>query len=495
MSVLVLGAGVSELVCAHTLARSGRRVLVLEDRAEREALSLDRGWVPPRLVRELALGPRGPSTGSGQGLRILCPDPWAAAPLPGGGRLELWRDLARSVAAIRRVSPRDAAKWPEFCERMRRLARLLEHLYLQPPPDPMSHAIGDLVQLAALGFRARRAGRQGIEDLLRLLPMSVADWLDEWFENDALKGVLGAAGVMHLRQGPRSGGTAFVLLHHHVGSPAGVFRPPLSNLRQVLAGLPGVEIRRGAGVARIDVRNGRVAGVALASGEEIPASLVVSGADPRRTLLELADPGWLDPEAARALKRVRCRGVAARVRLALERASACPRLVVAPSLDYLERAYDDAKYGRLSRRPFVEAVSAGAGADGRQRLEAHVQYAPYALADGEWSDERRRALGDLVRGVFSLHLPDLDGAVVEQVLSPRDLEERYGYPEGQEHHAELALDQALWMRPVPALARYHTPIEGLYLCGPSTHPGGSVSGVPGYNAARAIGRDLRRRDS
>lgn len=506
MSVLVIGAGASELACAHTLARTGRRVLVLEGRAEQEELSLDRGWVPPQLVRELALGPsgpstglrtnsgQGPSTGSGQGLRIHLPDPWAAAPLPGGGRLELWRDLTRSVEAIRRVSPRDAARWPEFCERMSRLARLLEHLYLQPPPDPMSHAIGDLAQLAVLGFRARRTGRQAIEDWLRLLPMSVADWLDDWFENDALKGVLGVAGVTHLRQGPRSGGTAFVLLHHHVGSPAGVFRPPRSNLRQVLAGLPGVEIRRGAEVARIDVRNGRVAGVALASGEELPASIVVSGADPRRTLLELTDPAWLDPEVTRTLKRVRCRGVVARVRLALDRAPACPTLVVAPSLDYLEQAYDDAKYGRLSRRPFVEAVSAGAGADGRSRLEAHVQYAPYALADGEWSDERCRALGDLVRGILSQHLPDLGGTVVERVLSPRDLEERYGYPEGQQHHAELALDQALWMRPVPALARYRTPIEGLYLCGPGAHPGGSVSGVPGYNAARAIRHDLRRRE-
>ncbi|HEY7657778.1 MAG TPA: NAD(P)/FAD-dependent oxidoreductase [Burkholderiales bacterium] len=485
MSALVIGAGASELACAHILARSGRRVVVLEGCGEQQEPSPDRGWVPARLVRELALAPRGISVGH--------QDPWAAAPLPGGGRLELWSDLEGAVEAIRRVSPRDAAKWPEFCERMQRLARLLAHLYLQPPPDPLSDGIGDLAQLAVLGFQARRTGRQGMEDLLRLVPMSVADWLDEWFENDVLKGVLGAAGVMHLHQGPRSGGTAFNFLHHHVGSPAGVFRLPRSNLRQVLAGMPGVEIRRGAEIARIDVRNGRVAGVVLASGEEIPASLVVSGADPRRTLLELADPAWLDPEVTRALRRIRRRGVVARVGLALERPPACPTLVIAPALDYLERAYDDVKYGRLSRLPYVEAVSAGAGADGRPRLEAHVQYAPYALADGGWSEERRRALGNLVQGTLAQHLPELGAVEVERVLSPRDLEERHGYPEGQEHHAELALDQALWMRPVPALARYRTPIEGLYLCGAGTHPGGGVSGVPGYNAARAILRDLRRR--
>lgn len=485
VSVLVIGAGASELACAHILARSGRGVVVLEGRAGQEDLAPGRGWVPPRLAHELALPSRG--------LAVEHPDPWAAAPLPGGGRLELWRDTERSVAAIRRVSPRDAQRWPEFCRRMRRLARLLEQLYLQPPPDPLSGAIGDLAQLAVIGFHARRTGRQGIEDLLRLIPMSVADWLDEWFENDALKGVLGAAGVMHLHQGPRSGGTAFVLLHHHVGSPLGVFRPPRSNLRQMLAGLPGIEIRRGAEVGRINVRNGRVAGVALATGEEIAATVVVSGADPRRTLLDLADPAWLDPEATRALRRIRCRGVVARVRLAAERPLACPTLVVAPSLDYLERAYDDVKYDRVSRLPYVEAVSAGAGADGRPRLDAHVQYAPYAPADGDWSDERRRALGDLVQRMLGPHLPELGAAAVEQVLSPRDLEERHGYPEGQEHHAELALDQALWMRPVPALARYRTPIEGLYLCGPGMHPGGGVSGVPGYNAARAILRDFNRR--
>jgi phytoene dehydrogenase-like protein len=485
VNVLVIGTGASALACAHILARSGRGVVALEGRGEQQEPSPDRGWVPPRLVRELALGPRG--------ITVEWPDPWAAAPLPGGGRLELWRDMERSAEAIRRVSPRDAEKWPEFCRRMGRLARLLEPLYLQPPPDPLSNAIGDLAQLVMLGFRARRTGQQGIEDLLRLLPMSVADWLDEWFENDVLKGMLGAAGVMHLRQGPRSGGTAFALLHHHVGSPAGVFRPPRSNLRQVLAGLPGVEIRRGADIARINVRNGRVAGVALATGEEIPASIVVSGADPRRTLLDLADPAWLEPEVTRALRRIRCRGVVARVQVVLEHAPDCPAFVVAPSLDYLERAYDDAKYGRLSRQPYVETASAGVGADGKPRLEAHVQYAPYALADGDWSEALRRALGELVQGMLARHLPESGAARVERVHTPRDLEERHGFPEGQEHHAELALDQALWMRPVPALARYGTPIEGLYLCGPGMHPGGGVSGVPGYNAARAILRDLNRR--
>jgi phytoene dehydrogenase-like protein len=478
-SALVIGAGVDELVAAHLLARAGHRVVVLDDGARRE--DAESGWIPPRIVRDLAL--------DRHGLRIGHPDPWIVAPLPDGGRLGLWQDVARSVEAIRRVSPRDAAKWPAFCERMARLARLLEAVYAAPPPDPMTSELGELARLGALALRARRLGREGIEDLLRLLPMSVADFLDDWFESDALKGALGAAGVMHLQQGSRSGGTAFRLLHHHVGSPPGVFRPPGSNAGRVLAELPGVERRRDARVARIAVRQGRAVGVVLASGEEIAASVVVSGADPQRTLLGLVDPGWLDPELARAIRNVRRRGAVARVVLALERAPEFSTLAAAPSLDYLERAYDDAKYGRVSTRPYLEARVIETS-DHRHRVEVHVQYAPYALAESGWNEARRAALGDLVVGMLTPHLPPVLGRTV---LSPRELEETHGWPEGQAHHAELALDQVLWMRPVPALARYATPIEGLYLCGPAMHPGGGIAGAAGANAARIILRDLRRR--
>ncbi len=472
---LVLGAGVDELVAAHYLARAGHRVVVLDDRAARD--DAEAGWVPPRIARDLAL--------DRHGLKIDHPDPWVSAPLPDGSRLELWRDVARSAEAIRRLSTRDASKWPAFCERMARLGRLLGSVYTAPPPDPISRELGELARLAGLGLRARRLGRQGIEDLLRLLPMSVADFLDDWFESDLLKGLLGAAGVMHLQQGPRSGGTAFRLLHHHVGSPPGVFRPPCSNVARVLAELPGIERRRDAQVVRITVRAGRAVGVLLANGEEIAAPIVVSGADPQRTLLELVDPGWLDPELARAVRNVRSRGTVARVTLTLERAPGFSTLALAPSLDDLERAYDDAKYGRVSARPYLEASNAEPLADGRHRVNVHVQYAPYALADGEWDDARRAKLGDAVVAMLSPHLP----AVLERtVLSPRDLEEAYRWPGGQAHHAELALDQVLWMRPIPALARYATPIEGLYLCGPAMHPGGGIAGAAGANAARVIRR-------
>ena len=266
-----------------------------------------------------------------------------------------------------------------------------------------------------------------------------------------------------------------------------MFRPPRSNIRSVLAGLPGIELRRGVRVARIAARGGRVTGLALADGEEIAAPLVVSGMDPRRTLLALLEPGWLDPEFARAVGHIRARGVSARVDLTLEREPGFSTLVVAPSLDYLERGYDDVKYCRLSRQPYIEARHDETDAAGRHRLAVHVQYTPYAPADGDWDVTRSAALADTVVETLAPQVPALAGAIVERrVLAPPDLERLCGDPEGQPHHAELALDQAFWMRPLPELARYRTPIEGLYLCGPAMHPGAGIAGASGANAAREI---------
>lgn len=475
---IVIGAGANGLVAAHYLARHGRRVLVLERRSDSPA-SPDVGWVAPRIVRDLGL--------ERHGLRIERPDPWIATALPAGGRLELWRDTERSAEAIRRLSPADAAKWPAFSQRMRRLGRVLEALYGAPPPDIATRDLGELLRLAGLGLRVRRFGRQAVVDLLRILPMSVAELLDEWFETDALKAVLGAAGVTHLSQGPRSGGTAFGLLHHHVGSPAGVFRPPLSNLGAVLEALPGIEVRRGAVVAQIAVTAGRATGVALAGGEEIAAPLVVSGADPRATLLGLVGPGWLDPEFVAAVRHIKYRGVAARVTLTLSRPAGFRTLLVAPSPDYLERAYDDAKYGRVSKHPWVEAHAQD------HQVVAHVQYAPYALAGGGWDDSRRRALGEAALERLCECAPELRGALTGlEVLTPRDLEDRFGLTEGHAYHGELTLDQILFMRPVPGWGRYRTPVRGLYLCGAGTHPGGAIAGGAGRNAAGVILKDARR---
>jgi phytoene dehydrogenase-like protein len=481
---IIIGGGINELVAGHYLARAGHRVLVVTERSSVGNAPFDAAWISPGIVRDLVL--------DRHGLSVRHEDPWAVAALADGARLELSHDIARSADEIRKQSPHDAANWPEFCARMHALARVLESLYVEPPPDPLANELIDLGQLARVALRVRGLGRRGIEDLLRLLPMSVADLLDEWFESDALKGVLGAAGIRHLYQGPRSGGTAFNFLHHHVGSPAGVFRQPLTNVARALTGLPGVESRH-AKVAQIKVQQGRVAGVVLSSGEEIDASLVVSGVHPRRTLLELLDPAWLDPQLVRAVQRIRSRGVVAELAFVLSRDPGFTTLVIAPSLDYLERAYDEAKYGRISREPYLEARYAGVADNGEHQLHVHFQYVPHARRDGDWDDDRRSAVAKLAVECVSRQVAGFAGSVIGQtVRSPLELESTYGYPEGQAYHAELGLDQILWMRPVPDLAQYRTPIRGLYLCGLAMHPGGGIAGAAGANAGRTILRDLRK---
>jgi len=439
---IVIGAGANGLVAAHYLARAGKRLVVVEQHQVPD-LSADIGWVPPRVIRDLGLN----------ALRLEQPDPWVTIPLDGGGTLELSRDMARSVEAIRRVSPADAAKWPDFCARMRSLAGVLERLYLVPAPDIETRDPRELARIAGLGLYVRRLGKQTVIDLARVLPMSIAELLDDWFENDALKGALGALGVWHLKQGPRAGGTAFNFLHHHVGSAAGVFRPVQSNVTQTLNEMKRVEVRRGSR-ATVLAENGRATGVVLANGETIRAPLVVSSAPPRATLQPLAIE--LYPDFARAVGNIKARGVVARGRLTLGQAPAYSNLCIAPTLEYLERAYDDAKYGRASAAPYIEVQRT----DGN-RLELHVQYVPPGTQDGL---EQR----------------------VAQILKVRPDQVKLQAAEESLYHGELTLDQILFMRPVPGWSRYRTPIEGLYLCGSGTHPGGGIPGAAGRNAAREI---------
>jgi len=441
---IVIGAGANGLVTAHYLARAGKRVLVVEQHQNPDTTA-DIGWVPPRVIQELGV----------RNLQLEEPDPWLTAPLPSGGALELSRDMGKSVEAIRRISPADAVKWPEFSARMHRLASVLERLYLAPPPDIETRDPRELARIGGLGLYVRRLGKQAVIDLARILPMSIAELLDDWFDSDALKGALGALGIWHLKQGPRSGGTAFNFLHHHVGSPAGVFRPSRSNVTQTLAGMNGIEVRRGAR-ATVLAKNGRASGVVLderGGGETILAPMVVSSADPRSTLEPVAIE--LDPEFAWAVGNIKARGVVARGPFEPGTTPAYWNLCIAPSLDYLERAYDDSKYGRDSAAPYVEVQRTNG------RFELHVQYVVPGTHDG-LTERVAKALN----------------APPEAIALQPAHESLY--------HGELTLDQILFMRPVPGWSRYRTPIEGLYLCGSGTHPGGGIPGAAGRNAAREI---------
>jgi phytoene dehydrogenase-like protein len=443
--VIVIGAGANGLVAAHYLARAGKRVVVVEQHQNPDTTA-DIGWVPPRVIQELGV----------RNLQLEEPDPWLTVPLPSGGTLELSRTMAKSVEAIRRISPADAAKWPEFSARMHRLASVLEKLYLASPPDIETRDPRELARIGGLGLYVRRLGKQAVIDLARILPMSIAELLDDWFESDALKGALGALGIWHLKQGPRSGGTAFNFLHHHVGSPVGVFRPSRSNVTQALAGMNRIELRRGAR-ATVLAKNGRASGVVLdkRGGEEtILAPMVVSSADPRSTLAPVAIE--LDPEFAWAVRNIKARGVVARGMFEPGTAPAYWNLCIAPSLEYLERAYDDSKYGRDSAAPYVEVQRTN------RRLELHVQYVVPGTHDG------------------------LTERVAKALNAPPDAIALQPAEESL-YHGELTLDQILFMRPVPGWSRYRTPIEGLYLCGSGTHPGGGIPGAAGRNAAREIG--------
>ena len=439
---IVIGAGANGLVAAHYLARAGKRVLVVEQHQTPDP-SADVGWVPPLVLKELGV----------RSVKIEAPDPWLTIPLAAGGTLELSRDPGKAADAIRRVNPADAEKWPEFSARMRTLARVLERLYLAPAPDIETRNPRELARIGGLGLFVRRLGKQAVIDLARILPMSIAELLDDWFESDALKGALGALGIWHLKQGPRAGGTAFNFLHHHVGSPAGVFRPARSNATQALSELTGVDVRRGQR-ATVLAKNGRATGVVLdQSGETLQAPLVVSSAPPRSTLEPIAIE--LDPEFARAVRNIKARGAVARGTLALERSPGYATLCVAPSLDYLERAYDDAKYGRDSATPYVELQRTNG------RVEVHVQY----IGKGSHAE-----LPGRVARALDVRVDQLQLQAAEESL----------------YHGELTLDQVLFMRPVPGWSRYRTPIEGLYLCGSGTHPGGGIPGAAGRNAAREI---------
>jgi phytoene dehydrogenase-like protein len=515
---IVIGAGANGLATAALLAKKGRRILVLERRdvaggtnATEEfhpgyrvsACRDDVGWVPDPLVRRLQLGIHG--------LHWL-PVPAGLVSLSANGPpVATYPDISRTVDALRTLSPVDAGRWADFTAFVDRVAGFLRAAYSVRAPKVQSRAFGDLVALAGLGRRLRRLGKRDMMEVLRVVPMPVADLGEEWFSLDSLRALLAVAGTRDVMHGPMSGGTALVFLHQQVGQPAGsigVRRVPRGGtgvLASAFAGAAreaGVEIRLGADVSELMVERARVTGVRLTTGEELGATHVVSSADPKRSFGWI-DPVWLDPELLRAVDNIRMRGSTARVHYALD---ALPRfqsgglevprdalggtLVVAPSVVSVERGYDAAKFGEVPESPALSMtiptlIDPSLAPDRRHILSVTAHHVPYARRGG-WDRGAAESLGEQVTKMVAEVAPDLLERMLHRwVLTPADLESRYACTEGNLSHGELALDQYLFMRPIPSSSRYATPLPGFWLCGTGSHPVSS-SGA----AAMLVEREL-----
>jgi phytoene dehydrogenase-like protein len=516
---IVVGAGHNGLVCAAYLARAGRKVLVLERRhlvggatiteeihpgfkysCCSYVVSLMRPWI----IRDLDL-PR-------HGYEVL-PLESTFTPFPDGRYLLRDSDPERTRRAIAAFSPRDAEVYRRFGQEMGELGRLVKPLIDEPAPDPLSRRAGDLLRLARLARRVRGQGDDWLIANLKMMTMSAADFLAERFECEQLIAPMAISGIIGTFLGVRSPGTAYVLLHHYMGEIDGSFRAwglPKGGTGAVAEAIAssaralGVEIRTETPVARVLMKGGAASGVVLENGDEIHARAVVSGVDPHRTFLGLVGAEHLDPELAQQVRRFKMRGSSGKVNLALDGLPdfAClpgggPHLqgdiTIAPSIDYLERAYDDAKYGAFSRRPFMDVVIPSltdptVAPPGKHVMSIFVQYAPYKLKEGaaDWPNQRQ-AFGDAVVDTLAEYMPNLKSRILHrQVLTPWDLEQVYGLTEGNIFHGELSLEQLAFLRPLPGWSRYRTPVRRLWMCASGTHPGGGIMGAPGALCAQTM---------
>jgi phytoene dehydrogenase-like protein len=516
---IVVGAGHNGLICAAYLAKAGRKVLVLERRHQvggattteeiyrgfkfsccSYVVSLLRPWI----IRDLDL-PR-------YGYEVL-PLEETFTPFPDGRYLMRDSDPERTKRQIAKFSPRDAEIYKQFGQRMAELGRLVKPMIDGLAPDPISRNPFELKRLAGFAKHLRGQGDEWLIGNIKMMTMSAVDFLSEWFESEQLIAPMSVSGIIGTFLGIRSPGTAYVLLHHYMGEIDGSYRAwglpkgGTGAIAQAIADsarASGVEIRLEAPVKQALIRNGRAAGVVLDNGDEIEAKTVISGVDPHRTFLRLIGEQHLDPEFTAQVKRFKLRGSSGKVNLALDALPefAClpgfgPQLrgdiTIAPSIDYLERAYDDAKYGAFSRRPFMDIVIPSltdptVAPPGKHTMSIFVQYAPYNLKAGasDWPNQRD-AFGDAVIDTLSEYMPNLKSRILHrQVLTPWDLEQIYGLTEGNIFHGELSLEQLAFLRPVAGWSRYQTPVQDLWMCASGTHPGGGIMGAPGALCAQTM---------
>jgi phytoene dehydrogenase-like protein len=514
---IVIGGGHNGLTAAAYLARAGRKVVVLERRHVLGGAAVTEEVFPgfkfsvcsyvvsllrPEIIRDLDL-PR-------HGLEIL-PLDGTFTPMPNGDYLWRVNDHARTRREIARHSKLDAEAYDEYGKAMVEMARFVKPILNMTPPDPASLNPRDLMKLLFLGRRFRALTDLDRYNQLQLMTMSAVDFLDQWFETDVLKATMSASGIIGTFLGVRSPGTAYVLLHHYMGEIDGAFRSwgfarggtgAISNAIASAAREAGVEIRTEAPVARISVRAGKADGVVLANGDDLQAGMVLSSVDPNLTFLRFIERKELPDDFVEEVQRYKYRGSSGKVNLALD---ALPEfrslpgngphlrgaISISPSVDYMERAYDQAKYGEFSHRPYIDMViptltDPSVAPPGKHVLSCFVQYAPYHLASGRW-DDRREEFGDTVIDTLAEHAPNIRDIILHrQVLTPLDIEREFGLTEGNIFQGELSLEQLFFARPVPGWAQYKTPVRNLWMCGSATHPGGGIMGAPGRNAALKI---------
>ena len=523
--ILIVGGGHNALVTAFYLAKKGLKPLILERREVIGGCAVTEEFHPGFRCSTVAHA-GGPPLASilkdmqlaRHGLQKLESPVRIFAPDPDGRALTLYTDTQRSVADIQKFSAKDAASYADFAEGLARAAGIVEHILELTPPVIEKPSNEDLWKLLKVGRKVRGLGKKEMMRLIRWGPMAAADFVAEFFETDLLRAAIAARGIFGAAMGPWSAGSTALLLLRAAADPfpVGNSAMPRGGMGALTAAMAaaakeaGVEIRTGAEVSRILVKDGRVTGVALAGGEEIAAKAIISGADPRRTFLGLLDPVHLPPSFVVKMQNYRSNGTAAKLNLALDalpsftalknsaegNAALAGRIHIGPGIDYLERAFDDSKYGDFSRAPYLD-ISIPTLSDpslapaGKHVMSIYMQFAPFKLKQGDWAAQRD-ALRDTIIKTLATYAPDVASKILAaQTITPKDLEDTYSLTGGHPFHGELALDQLFTMRPLLGWARYATPIQGLFLCGSGTHPGNGVTGASGHNAAREILKDLR----
>jgi len=520
--VAIIGGGHNGLITAAYLARTGRRVLVLEKKEILGGIAVTEEFFPgfsassitddsdslsPQIIADLKL--------KQFGLKISSTDPLIFAPQKDGKHLTIWQDVRRTAREIAHFSRADADAYPVFIKEIRKIAQVIAGLNYMVMPDMPDVGLRDMPEMLKLFKPIRSLGWKNITRVMRILPLPVADLLAEWFESDIVKAAIAASALNKISLGPQESGTAYSFLQNFANSNNGLFRSggqikggagALTTALAEAAKNTGVKIQTQAEVSQIAMENGRTCGLVLNDGKNISAGTIVSAVDMRSTFLQLLDPGQLDQTFLKKVQNITYCGTMARVHFALD---ALPRFTgmtgnaqqilsghiqIAPSMVYLQKAFDPVKYGQFAEHPYLDIriptlKDPSLAPDGKQVMSATVKYMPYHLREGNW-EALRDSLGRLVAKTISNRAPDFEQCVQHcHVITPLDMETGYNLPEGSLAHGDITLDQSLWMRPIPGFAKYRAPVKGLYLCSAATHPGAGMTGINGLNAARRVLKD------